>query len=98
MNGNKGNLKEALLRWTKRDAAFVAIVGGVVVVLALTAKERTVKPTPSDEVHRTATARAQCIACHGPDGARPWPKRHTQMDQCFLCHRMPEGWVGQRSR
>ncbi len=81
---------------TRRDAAFVAVVGAVLVVLALGSGKRTTPATPDDPPHRNARARATCLGCHGPGGVRPVPKRHSKMDQCFLCHAPPAHWVGRR--
>ncbi len=81
-------------RWRpgKRDALFLAIVAGVILLLVLGTSERTTKPVPDDDVHRHATSRAACMSCHGQGGVRPQPAGHTQADQCFQCHLQPKGW------
>ncbi len=83
-------------RWQpgKRDILFLALVVTVITVLTLGSTERKTKPLPDDKVHRTTTSRAACMRCHGPDGVRPQPPRHTKDDQCLLCHQQPKGWVG----
>ena len=84
------------LKWRpgKRDLLFLAIVAAVILLLVLGTSERTTKPVPSDDVHRQATSRAACMECHNATGVKPMPKSHTRDEQCFLCHKQPEGWVG----
>ena len=82
--------------FTRRDAAFVAVVGAVLVVLALGSGKRTTPATPDDPPHQQATSRAACLGCHGKGGVRAMPKRHPKMDQCFMCHAPPAHWVGKR--
>lgn len=83
-------------RWqpNKRDAIFVAIVVGVVLVLSFSSNKRTTKATPNDPVHIHASSRDQCMKCHGTGSAHPQPKGHTKEDQCFLCHAQPKDWQG----
>jgi len=90
----KANANESKTKLGARDWAFLAVVGGVLLFLALGSTERKARPTPSDEVHRKATSRAECLRCHGPGGVRPQPATHTKLDQCFMCHLQPKGWVG----
>lgn len=88
------NAKGKRWRMDKRDLIFLAIVIGVVTALSLGSSERRTAPTPNDPVHRQVTTRQGCMQCHGPGGIRPQPKGHTRQEQCFQCHRQPEGWVG----
>ena len=83
-------------RWKpgKRDAIFLALVATVVLTLVFTSSKKTTKPTPDDMVHRTATSRAQCMHCHGPNGVDPQPKGHIKGGQCFLCQLQPKDWKG----
>jgi len=78
----------------KRDVFFLAFVAAVIALLVIGTGERTTKPTPNDATHQHAASRAACLECHGAEGVRPQPPRHTKADQCFQCHVQPEGWVG----
>ncbi|MDX8395635.1 MAG: hypothetical protein R8K22_04395 [Mariprofundaceae bacterium] len=78
----------------KRDLFFLGFVGLVVLALVLGTSERTTKGTPNDDTHRKVTSRTACMQCHGVDGIKPQPKRHTKADQCFQCHAQPESWQG----
>lgn len=78
----------------KRDAFFLAFVAAVIVLLIIGTGERTTKPTPNDETHRSAVTLASCLECHGKDGVKPQPPRHVQGGQCFQCHVQPKDWVG----
>jgi len=80
----------------KRDLLFLGIIAAVVIALVLGTSERKTTPAPNDEVHRTTTSKAACLACHGADGVSPRQAKHTQVDKCFLCHMQPEGWVGDK--
>ncbi len=82
----------------KQDVVFLAIVAAVVLALVLGSSDRTTKPVPNDEVHRTATTRAACMTCHGADGVRPQPMGHTKADQCFQCHVQPKDWAGSKGK
>lgn len=93
-NSSPDSPEEKGWRPGKRDAFFLAFVAVVVAVLVLGTSERTTKPTPNDDVHRQAASRAACMECHGAEGERPQPPRHTKADQCFQCHVQPENWVG----
>jgi len=86
------NEQERSWRPGKRDALFLAIVAGVILLLVLGSSERTTKPVPNDNTHQHATSRAACMTCHGSGGIRPQPKGHTKADQCFQCHTQPQGW------
>ena len=78
----------------KRDMIFLLIVAAVILLLVLGTSERKTVAVPDNDVHRNASSRVACMACHGPDGERPQPATHTKADQCFQCHAQPEGWVG----
>ncbi|MFQ5518426.1 MAG: hypothetical protein ACE5E3_00350 [Mariprofundus sp.] len=78
----------------KRDLLFLAVIAAVVLTLVLGTSERKTTPLPNDEVHRTSTSKAACMACHAQDGVRPQPPKHTKVDKCLLCHTAPEGWIG----
>lgn len=78
----------------KKDALFLGVVVLVITLLVLGSSERTTKPTPDDEVHRTATSHEVCLTCHGADGVRPQPAGHVSSVQCFQCHTQPKGWAG----
>lgn len=78
----------------KKDAIFLAVVIGVIVVLSVTGGKRTTKDTPNDAIHRAVTSHTECMKCHGPGSAHPQPVGHTKSIQCFLCHRQPKGWKG----
>ncbi len=79
----------------KKDAVFLAVVAGVIILLVLGGGKRTTKPTPNDAVHTHALTRQACMKCHGPKGIRPRPAiNHAKGDQCFLCHTEPKDWVG----
>jgi len=88
----------AELNWRpgKRDLLFLGIVAAVVLLLVLGTSERTTKAVPSDDTHRQATSRAACMECHNASGVQPMPPVHTQADQCFQCHKQPEGWMGNK--
>jgi cytochrome c553 len=70
------------------------MVAAVILLLVFGASERTTRPVPANDVHRSASSRAACMGCHGVDGVRPQPEGHTKADQCFQCHAQPEGWIG----
>jgi len=95
-NGDMNDQANKGWRPGKRDAFFLAFVAAVIILLVIGTSERTTKPTPNDDTHRLASSRAACMQCHGTDGVRPQPPRHTKADQCFQCHVQPEGWVGAR--
>jgi len=78
----------------KRDLVFLAIVAAVVLVLVLGSRERKKIDVPNDDVHRSVTTKAACMACHGANGIHPQPAKHTKMERCFLCHKQPDGWIG----
>ncbi|MBF0281227.1 MAG: hypothetical protein HQM07_01470 [Zetaproteobacteria bacterium] len=78
----------------KRDMIFIAVVAAVILTLALGSHERKTKAVPNDAQHQQATSREACMQCHGVDGVKPQPMRHTQADQCFQCHAQPDGWQG----
>ncbi|MDQ6998828.1 MAG: hypothetical protein Q9M17_08935 [Mariprofundus sp.] len=81
-------------KFGKRDIVFLAIIVAVVIALLLGTTERKTIAVPSDDVHRTATSKAACMACHDSAGVYPQPSTHTKMERCFLCHTQPKGWVG----
>ncbi len=78
----------------KKDAFFLGVVIVVIVLLVLGSSERTTKPTPDDDVHRTATSHEICMQCHSAKGVRPQPVGHASSVQCFQCHTQPKGWQG----
>jgi len=78
----------------KKDALFLGIVFLVIIFLVLGSHERTTKPTPNDDVHRTATSHEVCMQCHGVDGVAPQPVGHAASVQCFQCHAQPKDWQG----
>ena len=78
----------------KRDMLFLGIVAVVVITLVLGSGERKTTPVPSDSTHQAASSMAECMTCHGQEGARPQPKGHIQGGQCFQCHLQPDGWSG----
>ncbi len=78
----------------KRDAVFLAIVAAVVIALVLGTTDRKTIAVPSDDVHRSVTSKAACMACHDSAGVHPQPPTHTKMERCFLCHTQPKGWAG----
>lgn len=78
----------------KKDAIFLAIVIGVIVVLSVSGGKRTTKATPDDAIHRAVTSHLACMQCHGPGSEHPQPAGHTKSEQCFLCHTQPKGWKG----
>jgi len=79
-------------KFSKRDALFFATVASVILVLILGTSERKTKAVPNNDVHQTATSRAQCMQCHAATGAAPQPVGHTRANQCFQCHQQPENW------
>lgn len=87
-------MAEAKWRPGKRDLLFLGVVAGVILLLVLGSSDRTTKPVPSDDVHRSATSRTACVSCHDANGVKPMPKTHMHDDQCFQCHKQPEGWKG----
>jgi len=78
----------------KRDLLALTFVIAVITVLSLGVGERNTAATPDNMIHRTASSRAACLSCHGPEGVRPQPPEHAGNDQCFLCHKQPPGWKG----
>ncbi len=78
----------------KRDLVFLGVIAAVVLVLVLGTTDRKTIAVPSDDTHRSVTAKAACMACHDSAGVHPQPATHTKMDRCFLCHTQPEGWAG----
>ncbi len=82
----------------KKDAVFLLVVAGVIVLLLSLPSKRTTKSTPNDKVHTHAVTRQACMQCHGANGIRPRPvEQHAKGDQCFLCHTQPKDWLGKKS-
>jgi cytochrome c553 len=72
-----------------RRALIGALVIGAVAValmLWLLATRRIPPPVPADAAHAASRSEADCVVCHGPDGAAPRSKRHPLSDRCFQCH------------
>ncbi|MBL4776024.1 MAG: hypothetical protein JKY87_08250 [Mariprofundus sp.] len=78
----------------KRDVIFLGVIAIVVLALVLGTTDRKTVPVPNDDMHRQATSRAACMACHDASGVYPQPPQHTKMDRCLLCHTQPQGWAG----
>jgi mono/diheme cytochrome c family protein len=79
-----------------RDITFAAIIGGLLLVLALNSLRTRPRATPDTPDHRpfaAALARGAqrgavekgCVACHGP-ASRPLPANHPPKEQCLICH------------
>lgn len=89
-------MRDAKPTWKpgKRDALFLGLVLLVITLLVLGSSERTTRPTPDDDTHRTVTSHETCLSCHGAGGVRPQPAGHAGSVQCFQCHTQPKGWQG----
>lgn len=77
---------------SRGDWIFIAVVAVVIITLILGSSERKTKATPNDAMHKAVTSRADCMACHNAESARPQPPGHVKADQCFQCHTQPKGW------
>ena len=80
----------------KRDLGFIAVVGGLVLVLILNSFRDKPTSTPANDRHRPfqeALAKGDrrelvekgCVTCHSAV-ARPLPPKHPHKEQCLICH------------
>jgi hypothetical protein len=46
---------------------------------------------PADRDHALLQTESACLHCHAHTAAHPRPKGHPLRDDCFSCHRDPEG-------
>lgn len=80
----------------KRDLVFIAVGGGLLLVLALNAFRDRPKSIPDNDRHRPfretlakdekrQTVEMGCVTCHSA-ATRPLPPKHPPTEQCLICH------------
>jgi len=80
----------------KRDLGFIAVVGGLLLVLILNSFREKPRSTPDTDKHRPfreALAKGEkreavesgCVSCHSA-ATRLLPPKHPPKEQCLICH------------
>ena len=80
----------------KRDLGFIAVVGGLLLVLGLSTFRDKPKSTPDTDRHRPlreTLAKGEkreavekgCLSCHNV-ATRSLPPTHPPKEQCLICH------------
>lgn len=80
----------------KRDLGFIAVVGGLVLVLILNSSRDKPTCTPVNDRHRPflealvkgdrrEVVEKECVTCHSVE-ARTLPPNHPPKEQCLICH------------
>lgn len=83
----------------KRDLGFIAVAGGLLLVLILNSfrdKPRSIPGNDSHRPFREALAKGEkreavekgCVNCHNVT-TRPLPPKHPPKEQCLICHPFP---------
>jgi hypothetical protein len=65
-------------------AVLLAVIAGLVLVLAL--RNPAAPFLPADDDHSGRPETAVCMDCHGPDSPLPRSKTHPLGDDCYRCH------------
>jgi hypothetical protein len=81
MGAMKVNVRR--LAWA---VGLVAVAG-----VGLWATSRGSPALPADRNHAVSQAEARCLGCHDRTGGFPRPADHPLRDDCFSCHRGPDG-------
>ena len=63
----------------------------MVLLLVLLATRRTPPRLPPDRDHALDQAETHCLGCHPRTSRHPRPADHPLRDDCFSCHRGPDG-------
>lgn len=80
----------------KRDLGFIAVTGGLLLVLLLNPFQSKPKSTANSDRHRKfseALAKGEqreavekgCVTCHNA-ATMPLPPKHPPKEQCLICH------------
>ena len=73
----------------RRLLLWIAALALLFLVLLLT--RRTPPSLPADPDHAVSQTEGRCLSCHMRTSRHPRPADHPLRDDCFSCHRGPDG-------
>ncbi len=85
---------------SRKDWAFIAIMGAVLVIFIFISGKETTKKVPYDDTHRPfyemlkktgskIETEKGCEQCHNAKDV-PLPKNHPAKNRCLLCHKLEQ--------